>query len=148
MKRVGAGLAVVLLLVAVRTQTRGADPVSRRAAGVQEASTAEGRGALIYARYGCPMCHGEDGRGGFPNPNSETEGKVPGVVMVKEGYTVPELRRLILTGTPTIGRTDPDGPRPPFRMPGWSGAMSQAEVGDLVRYLISLYPKDAETKWR
>jgi hypothetical protein len=61
---------------------------------------------------------------------------------------VAELRRLILNGTPTIGRTDPNGPRPPFRMPGWSGAMPPNELDDLVRYLISLYPKDAGNKWR
>lgn len=148
MKRAGVALAVVLLVVAVRTQTRGTDPVAQRAAAVQDASTPEGRGALVYARYGCAMCHGEDGRGGLPNANSETEGKVPGVVFVKEGYTEAELRRLLLNGTPTIGRTDPDGPQPPFRMPGWSGEMTRADVDDLVRYLISLYPKDAEAKWR
>ena len=148
MKRVGAGLAIVLLVLVARGQTRGADPVPERAALATAASTPEGRGALVYARYGCAMCHGEDGRGGFPNANSETEGKVPGVLLVKEGYTVAELRRLILNGTPTIGRTDPNGPRPPFRMPGWSGDMTRADLDDLVRYLISLYPKDAGTKWR
>ena len=148
MKRVATGVAIVLLVVAARTQTRGSDPVAQRAAVIQEATTPEGRGALVYARYGCTMCHGEDGRGGFPNANSETEGKVPAVVFVKEGYTAAELRRLILNGTPTIGRTDPNGPRPPFRMPGWSGQMPAQDVDDLVRYLISLYPKDAGTKWR
>ena len=148
MKRAGAGLAIVLLVVAARTQTRGVDPVPQRASVVQEASTPEGRGALVYARYGCAMCHGEDGRGGFPNANSETDGKVPGVVFAKEGYTPAELHRLILNGTPTIGRTDPNGPVPPFRMPGWSGEMTGADLDDLVRYLISLYPKDAGAKWR
>lgn len=148
MKRVGIGVALVLLMVAARAQTRGADPVLQRAAVVQEASTPEGRGALVYAWYGCAMCHGEDGRGGFPNANSETDGKVPGVVFAKEGYTPAELGRLILNGTPTIGRTDPNGPRPPFRMPGWSGQMPPQDLDDLVRYLISLYPKDAEAKWR
>jgi hypothetical protein len=33
-------------------------------------------------------------------------------------------------------------------MPGWSGDMTRADLDDLVRYLISLYPKDAGTKWR
>lgn len=139
---------MVLLVLAARGQTRGANPAPQRAAPVQDATTPEGRGALVYARYGCAMCHGEDGRGGFANANSETDGKVPGVLMVKEGYTAAELRRLILTGTPTIGRTDPNGPRPPFRMPGWSDAMAREDLDDLVRYLISLYPKDAGTKWR
>lgn len=148
MKRAGIGVAVVLLVVAARTQTRGSDPVPLRAAVVQEATTPEGRGALVYARYGCAMCHGEDGRGGFPNANSETDGKVPGVVFVKEGYTPDELRRLILNGKSTIGRTDANGPQPPFRMPGWSGDMTRPDLDNLVRYLISLYPKDAGEKWR
>lgn len=148
MKRLGSGLAIILLVLAARGQTRGSAPVAQRVAPVQDANTPEGRGALVYAQYGCPMCHGEDGLGGFSNPNSETEGKVPGLVKVKEGYTVAELRKLIMNGTPNIGRADPNGPRPPFRMPGWNGAMPREDLDNLVRYLISLYPKDKETTWR
>ncbi len=111
-------------------------------------TTAAERGRLVYARYGCALCHGAEGKGGFANPNAETEGKVPGIEFVKEGYTAEELRRLILTGTPRIGKADPKGPTPPFRMPGWGDRMTGAEASDLVAYLLSLYPEKAGTTWR
>lgn len=94
------------------------------------------------------MCHGDQGKGGFANPNAETEGKVPGVIYVAEGYTRDELRRLVRVGNPHIGKADPKGPTPPYRMPGWGDRMSDGELGDLVEYLFSLYPKSAEEKWR
>jgi mono/diheme cytochrome c family protein len=34
-------------------------------------------------------------------------------------------------------------------MPGWKDRMSRAEATDLVKYLVSLYPKKTdEEKWR
>jgi mono/diheme cytochrome c family protein len=69
--------------------------------------------------------------------------------MVKEGYLERELVQLILTGSPRIGKADPNGPTPPFRMPGWSDRMTRAQATDLVKYLVSLYPKKAdEDKWK
>jgi len=108
--------------------------------------TAVARGRLVYERYGCVMCHGDDGAGGRENTNAETEGKIPGVIKVAEGYTEAELRRLVRNGTPHIGREDANGPQPPYRMPGWGDRMSDDEVRDLVRYLFSLAP--ASTSWR
>jgi mono/diheme cytochrome c family protein len=103
------------------------------------------RGRAVYGRYGCPACHGDDGAGGFVNLNSETGGKVPGVTFVAEGYLKSELRAYLLKGNATIGKEDPNGPSPPFRMPGWAGQMTAAEVADLVEYLWSLYPESAGT---
>ena len=95
------------------------------------------------------MCHGADAKGGFANPNSESEGKVPGLVMVKEGYLERELVQKILDGAPRIGKADAKGATPPYRMPGWKDRMTRAEATDVARYLISLYPKKAvEDKWR
>ena len=94
------------------------------------------------------MCHGQDGTGGFPNANSETAGKVPGIVFVAEGYTPSELRQKIRAGARTIGKADASGPPPPYRMPGWGDRMSGQDIDDLVEYLLSLYPKTAEEKWR
>jgi mono/diheme cytochrome c family protein len=102
----------------------------------------------VYAQYGCGACHGADGKGGFPNPNAETDGKVPAVIYVAEGFTRAELRRKILDGFPTIGKADPKGPRPPYRMPGWAGQMTDQDAGDLVEYLMSLYPKSEAQQWR
>jgi mono/diheme cytochrome c family protein len=106
------------------------------------------RGRLVYEKYGCVACHGNEGKGGFANPNAETDGKVPGVTYVAEGYTRAELRRKVLDGLATVGKKDAQGARPPYRMPGWAGVMSDAESTDLVEYLWSLLPKGTSDKWR
>lgn len=106
------------------------------------------RGRLVYGRYGCAMCHGAAGEGGVANPNAETDGKVPGVLYVKEGYTAAELRTKLLDGVRTVGKADPRSNTPPLRMPGWRGHMSDRETDDLVQFLFSLYPALAEEKWR
>jgi mono/diheme cytochrome c family protein len=54
----------------------------------------------------------------------------------------------ILDGAPHIGKADPKGPTPPFRMPGWKDRMTRAEAADLTKYLFSLYPKTTGDKWR
>jgi mono/diheme cytochrome c family protein len=143
-------VTVVLLLVAygVRVQMRAPAPQPVRAATAASNDTAVVRGHAVYDRYGCAMCHGADGKGGFANPNSETEGKVPGVTFVAEGFTRRELRQKILDGFAAVGRKDPNGPRPPYRMPGWAGQITEAEVADLVEYLWSLYPKSESQTWR
>jgi len=110
------------------------------------ADTAVVRGRAVYGRYGCITCHGDAGAGGFANTNSETDGKVPGVTFVGEGYLKSELRTYLLKGNPAIGKKDPNGPRPPFSMPGWAGSMTNAEAADLAEYLFSLLPKSAGSK--
>ena len=146
----------VLLLAVVVTSGVGAHialrpkppQAIRLEPGAPAEDTAVARGRAVYARYGCAACHGADGKGGFANPNAETEGKVPPVNFVAEGFTRPELRRKILDGFATIGKKNPQGPRPPYRMPGWAGQMTDDEVRDLVEYLWSLYPKSESQKWR
>jgi mono/diheme cytochrome c family protein len=134
-------MRLVLVLIAlgaigcgVHLQTRAPAPQAVRTPDVA-ADGPVARGRAVYARYGCAACHGADGKG-------------PGVTFVAEGFTRPELRKKILDGFPTVGKKDPNGPRPPYRMPGWAGQMSDAEVRDLVEYLWSLYPKSETQKWR
>ncbi len=105
------------------------------------------RGRLVYARYGCAMCHGAEGKGGVANPNAETAGVIPALTRVADGYTDDELRQLILRGTPTIGKANQKGDRPPFRMPGWRDRMTDAEARDVVAYLMALAPKTTDEKW-
>ncbi|MBI1875018.1 MAG: cytochrome c [Acidobacteria bacterium] len=145
-------LVVVLLVAGVgvvvaRIQTPPLPNGVRLTAGDAPSNAVE-RGRLVYRRYGCATCHGVDGKGGFPNQNAETDGKVPAVIYVAEGYTDRELRQRLLDGTPTVGKADAKGPRPPYRMPGWRAQMTDREVDDLVQYLKSLYPKSAGEKWR
>ena len=140
-------LAIVVLVVG-RVFGRLPAPEVIRVAKPSMPETAAARGRVVYERYGCRMCHGDDGKGGFANPNSETQGKVPNITLVKEGYTTAEIAKLIRNGNPNIGLADPKGPTPPYRMPSWGDRMSAPEVNDLVQYLLSLYPKSAEKGWR
>jgi mono/diheme cytochrome c family protein len=149
MKRILALVGAIVIAVGVHLQTRGAAPAAVRQPDQTPAADSVARGRQLYLSYGCAMCHGADGKGGFANANAESEGKVPGLVMVKEGYLERELVQKILDGAPRIGKADPKGPVPPYRMPGWRDRMSRAEATDLARYLVSLYPKKAnEDKWR
>lgn len=141
--------AAVLAAVATHYSLRAPAPVVVRQPPAPPAADAVKRGRQLYETYGCAMCHGAEGKGGFANTNAESEGKVPGLVMVKEGYLERELVQKILEGVPRIGKADPNGPVPPFRMPGWRDRMTRAEATDLAKYLISLYPKEASAdRWR
>lgn len=148
MRRVLLILSVAVLAYGVRLETRPPAPQIVRAPDPPADATAVARGHAVYARYGCAGCHGADGKGGLPNANAETDGKIPGVTFVAEGFTRGELRKKILDGFAAVGKKDPNGSRPPFRMPGWAGQMSDREVADLVEYLWSLYPKTESQKWR
>jgi mono/diheme cytochrome c family protein len=135
--------------VGVHYETRAVAPAVVRVHEEAAAADPVGRGKAAYQTYGCALCHGADAKGGFANPNSETEGKVPGLVIVKEGYLERELVQKILDGAPRIGKGDAKGPTPPYKMPGWRDRMTRAEATDLAKYLVSLYPKKAaDDKWR
>jgi mono/diheme cytochrome c family protein len=142
-----AAVALGALTGGVRFATRPPAPQVLRQPDHGATSAIE-RGRTVYAEFGCAMCHGADAKGGFANPNSETDSKVPGLTLVAEGFTRGELRKKILDGLATVGRADPNGPRPPYRMPGWKGQMSDRQVADVVEYLWSLYPKKAADSWR
>jgi mono/diheme cytochrome c family protein len=139
-----------LLGLVAWAQTRPPLPHTVRAAPRDTGpETALEHGRHVYERYGCTLCHGADAKGGFANRNAETDGKVPGLTFVGEGFTRAELKKKIVDGLATIGRGDAKGPRPPYRMPGWGAQMSDAELTDLVEYLMSLLPKSgAAEKWR
>ena len=99
------------------------------------------RGREVYRKYGCAGCHGADGKGGIPNPNAKTAEQVPGLIKVAEGYTKVELKTRIVKGQHEINALDAKRPAPPLYMPAWGGTIKDAEVDDLVAYLISLKPK-------
>jgi mono/diheme cytochrome c family protein len=100
------------------------------------------RGKEVFRKYGCAGCHGPDAKGGVPNPNSKTAEQVPGLLHVADGYTVAQLKERILKGQHEIPALDPKRPPPPLYMPAWATTIKDAEVDDLVAYLISLKPKD------
>jgi mono/diheme cytochrome c family protein len=103
------------------------------------------RGGEVFRKYGCAGCHGQDGKGGVPNPNAKTAEQVPGLIHVADGYTKPELKTFILNGQHEIVALDPSRPPPPLYMPAWGSTIKDAEIDDLVAYLFSLKPKDEKT---
>ena len=102
------------------------------------------RGHEVFRKYGCVGCHGQDGKGGVPNPNSKTGELVPDLIKVAEGYTKDELKKRIVNGQREIASMDPNRPPPPLYMPAWGSTIPEAEIDDLVEYLISLKPKGAD----
>lgn len=140
-----AGLVAFGLVITVITRLPSPQPLRAEAAAM--AGGASERGQVVYQRYGCGMCHGEDGTGGFANLNAASDSQVPAVIYAKEGYSATELRRLILNGTAAVGKAEADGPTPPYRMPGWRGRITEQELNDLVEYLFSLYPESDAVKW-
>ena len=148
MKRVAIVVTVGLLVWGLRAYGRPAAPRVVHVPDLPAAGTPEARGRIVYEQYGCRMCHGNDGKGGFANPNALSDGKIRGVTTVAEEFTATEIRHVIELGQPRIARADEKGPLPPYRMPGWAGQITDRQVDDLVKYLMSLEPKSADKKWR
>jgi mono/diheme cytochrome c family protein len=111
------------------------------AANLPSSMSAVERGREVYRKYGCAGCHGTDAKGGVPNPNSKTAEQVPGLIYVADGYTKDELKARILKGQREIPALDSKRPPPPLYMPAWGAVIKDAELEDLVAYLVSLKPK-------
>jgi mono/diheme cytochrome c family protein len=102
------------------------------------------RGKEIFRKYGCAGCHGQEGKGGVPNPNAKTGEQIPALIHVADGYTREELINVITLGRRQIDALDPKRPQPPLYMPAWGGTIEPAEIADLASYLFSLKPKGDE----
>lgn len=129
-----------MLLRVGRSDVVGYLKIPTAASGVE-------RGRDVYRRYGCAGCHGRNGEGGIPNPNAKTGEQVPGLLYVAEGYTVEELKELIVTGQTEIVALDAERAPPPLYMPSWRGKISAGELDDLATYLRSLLPEGDDLDW-
>lgn len=101
------------------------------------------KGRLIYARAGCASCHGQGGKGGYPNSNVKG-GLIPALDKASETYTKAELVEKIRRGVPEPERADPKGPKPHIAMPSWGKLLSDAELDAVASYLLTLKPADGE----
>jgi mono/diheme cytochrome c family protein len=99
------------------------------------------RGEWVFSVAGCTLCHGQGGKGGVRNLNSDTGGKINGLTLVKESYSADELAQKIREGVRQVGRANPHGPAPPLRMPEYGKLLPDREIKDVVAYLFSIYPK-------
>jgi mono/diheme cytochrome c family protein len=90
-------------------------------------------GALLYQRYGCVNCHGPNGLGGVPNPQSPDEAipALSGADFFKEFNTDEKIIDVIRSGS-VIGRA------PIVSMPHWGGIIPDAQLRALVAYIKTL----------
>jgi mono/diheme cytochrome c family protein len=98
--------------------------------------TAQGlavEGALLYQRYGCINCHGPNGLGGVPNPQSPDKSIPPlsGADFFKEFNTDAKIIDVIRSGS-VIGRA------PIVSMPHWGGIIPDQQLRALVAYIKTL----------
>jgi mono/diheme cytochrome c family protein len=90
-------------------------------------------GALLYQRYGCVNCHGPNGLGGVPNPQSpdKTIPPLSGADFFTEFNTDAKIVDVIRTGS-VLGRA------PIVSMPHWGGIIPEAQLRALVAYIKTL----------
>jgi cbb3-type cytochrome c oxidase subunit III len=90
-------------------------------------------GAALYVRDGCINCHGPNGLGGVPNPQSpdKTIPPLSGADFRHEFNTDAKIENVIRSGS-VIGRA------PIVSMPHWGGVLSDADLAALVAYLKTL----------
>jgi cbb3-type cytochrome c oxidase subunit III len=90
-------------------------------------------GAALYVRDGCLNCHGPNGLGGVPNPQSPDKSIPPlsGQDFKHEFNTDAKIAAVIRSGS-VIGRA------PIVSMPHWGGILSKQQIAELVAYLKTL----------
>ncbi len=100
---------------------------------VPERQGAAVAGAALYVRDGCINCHGPNGLGGVPNPQSpdKTIPPLSGSDFRHEFDTDGKIEDVIRSGS-VIGRA------PIVSMPHWGGVLSNADLAALVAYLETL----------
>jgi len=90
-------------------------------------------GAALYIRYGCVNCHGPNGLGGVPNPQSpdKTIPPLSGGDFRSEFNTDAKIAAVIRSGS-VIGKA------PIVSMPHWGGILSDRQIAELTAYLKTL----------
>ena len=90
-------------------------------------------GASLYVRYGCINCHGPNGLGGVPNPQSpdKTIPALSGIGFQEEFNTDKKITDVIRSGS-VLGRA------PIVSMPHWGGIIPERDLRALVAYLKTL----------
>jgi mono/diheme cytochrome c family protein len=88
----------------------------------------------------CATCHGDEGKGGVPNPGS-SDGTVPPLNPIDPLLKDPDPKIFAANIDLFIQNGSvPEGPGPFRNMPGWGirNALTQQQIADLIAYLISL----------
>jgi mono/diheme cytochrome c family protein len=88
----------------------------------------------------CQICHGEEGKGGYPNPGT-TDGTVPPLNPIDETLVNADYKTFATNIDLFLEHGSvPEGPEPNRNMPSWGdrGALTPQEIADVIAYLISL----------
>jgi cbb3-type cytochrome c oxidase subunit III len=90
-------------------------------------------GAQLYVRYGCINCHGPNGLGGVPNPQSPDKSIPPlsGADFFGEFNTDQKIIDVIRSGS-VLGRA------PIVSMPHWGGILTGGQLHALAEYIKTL----------
>jgi cbb3-type cytochrome c oxidase subunit III len=91
------------------------------------------QGGALYVAYGCVNCHGPNGLGGVPNPQSpdKTIPPLSGADFFKEFNTDKKIVDVIRSGS-VLGRA------PIVSMPHWGGILTDRQLAALVAYIKTL----------
>src|SRR6476646_2051561 len=104
-----------------------ADPVP-----VPDNQGAAAAGQALYQRYSCINCHGPNGLGGVPNPQSPDTVSPPLVGKDFHGqFNEKQIAQIIRTGS-VIGKA------PIVSMPHWGTILTAKQIAQLVAYIDSL----------
>jgi cbb3-type cytochrome c oxidase subunit III len=90
-------------------------------------------GSVLYVRYGCINCHGPNGLGGVPNPQSpdKTIPPLSGADFQNQFNTDKKIIDVIRSGS-VIGRA------PIVSMPHWGGIIPNDQLAALAAYIKTL----------
>jgi mono/diheme cytochrome c family protein len=90
-------------------------------------------GSILYTNLGCVNCHGPNGLGGVPNPQSEDAVIPPlsGKDFRDEFNTPAKISEVIVSGS-VLGKP------PIVSMPHWGGILTDAQVNQLIAYINTL----------
>jgi mono/diheme cytochrome c family protein len=129
---------------AVISKTQVSDLIAYLRAGLPAVPTAQSptiprgqgdavEGGVLYVRYGCVNCHGPNGLGGVPNPQSpdKTIPPLSGQDFRKEFNTDAKIIAVIRSGS-VIGKA------PIVSMPHWGGIIPDDQLRALVSYITTL----------
>jgi mono/diheme cytochrome c family protein len=96
-------------------------------------------GKQIFADN-CQICHGEEGKGGYPNPGT-ADGTVPALNPIDPTLVSSDYKTFAINLDLFIEHGSvPEGSEPVRSMPAWGarGALTPQQIADVIAYIISL----------
>jgi mono/diheme cytochrome c family protein len=142
-----ASFIMVIALAACQskaTETEGAAARPSNSGGPGDAINLTGNatsGADIFTAN-CTRCHGDQGKGGIPNPGS-TDGTVPALNPIDESLKNADLKTYASNLDLFIEHgSNPNGTSPTFNMLafGDNKTLTPQQIADVIAYVISLNP--------